>query len=84
MTSRRLAACPETKSTAPTAEDQHPILEMESLTQEDKNHAGQRNGSRPNRQPKQRRSLYAALIKPKMASRKLAIQILASMFTAPR
>jgi len=44
---------PETKSTAPPPEDQHPISEMESLTEEDKNRGRERNGSRPNRQPKQ-------------------------------
>jgi hypothetical protein len=44
---------PETKSIALPPEDQHPILEMESLTDKDKNRGGERNGSRPNRQPKQ-------------------------------
>jgi hypothetical protein len=37
---------PETKSTAPPAKDQHPILEMESLTEEDKNRGDERNGSK--------------------------------------
>jgi len=40
---------PKTKSVAPPAEDQHPILEMESLTEKDKNRGGERNGSWPNR-----------------------------------
>jgi hypothetical protein len=37
---------------APPAKDQHPILEMESLTEEEKNRGSERNGSWPNRQPK--------------------------------
>jgi hypothetical protein len=35
------------------AKDQHPVTEMESLTQEDKDRGEERNRGRPNRQPKE-------------------------------